>query len=115
MQFISMDLIGEFHSSSRQGHRYALTIICMHTSYVFCIPIKTKTAQEVMCGMSPANSMDVKKFYLTMTLNSKINCLKKLLSNWAWDTRFTHLPTGSSVMVRWKFFINTSKVVSLNI
>ena len=48
MQFISMDLIGEFHPPSWQGHRYALTIICMHTSYVFCIPLKTKTVQEVV-------------------------------------------------------------------
>ena len=48
MQFISMDLKGEFHSPSQQGHRYALTVICMHTSYVFCIPLKTKTAEEVV-------------------------------------------------------------------
>ena len=48
MQFISMDLIGEFHPPSQQGHRYALTVICMHTSYVFCIPLKTKTAEEVL-------------------------------------------------------------------
>ena len=27
---------------------YTLTVICMHTSYVFCIPLKTKTAQEVI-------------------------------------------------------------------
>ena len=48
MQFISMDLIGEFHPPSQQGHRYALTVICMDTSYVFCSPLKTKTAQEVL-------------------------------------------------------------------
>ena len=48
MQFISMDLIGKFHPPSQQGHRYALTVICMHTSYIFCIPLKTKTAQEVI-------------------------------------------------------------------
>ena len=48
MQFISMDLIGEFYPLSQQGHRYALTVICMHTSYVFCIPLKTKTAEEVI-------------------------------------------------------------------
>ena len=48
MQFISMDLIGEFHPLSQQGHRYACTVICMHTSYVFCIPLKTKTAEEVV-------------------------------------------------------------------
>ena len=48
MQFISMDLIGEFHCPSEEGHRYALTVICMHTSYIFCIPLKTKTAEEVL-------------------------------------------------------------------
>ena len=48
MQFISMDLIGEFQPPSQQGHRYALTVICMHTSYIFCIPLKTKTAEEVL-------------------------------------------------------------------
>ena len=48
MQFISMDLIEEFHPPLRQGHRYALTVICMHTSYMFCIPLKKKIAQEVL-------------------------------------------------------------------
>ena len=48
MQFISMDLIGEFHPLSQQGHRYALTVICMHTSYIFCITLKTKTAEEAV-------------------------------------------------------------------
>ena len=48
MQFISMNLIGEFLPPSQQSHKYALTVICMHTSYVFCISLKTKTAQEVI-------------------------------------------------------------------
>ena len=48
MQFISMDLIGEFHLSTTKGKRYALTVICMLTGYVFCIPLKTKTAEEVL-------------------------------------------------------------------
>ena len=48
MQFISMDLISEFQPLSQQGHRYTLTVICMHTSYVFCIPLKSKTAKEVV-------------------------------------------------------------------
>ena len=38
MQFISMDLIGELYPPSKAGHRYALTVICMLTGYVFCIP-----------------------------------------------------------------------------
>ena len=48
MEFISMDLIGEFHPPSSKGHRYALTVICMLTGYTFCIPLKTKTAAEVI-------------------------------------------------------------------
>ena len=48
MQFISMDLIGEFHPPTSKGKRYGLTVICMLTGYIFCIPLKTKTAEEVL-------------------------------------------------------------------
>ena len=48
MEFISMDLIGEFHPPSSKGHKYALTVICMLTGYTFCIPLMTKTAAEVV-------------------------------------------------------------------
>ena len=48
MKFISMDLIGEFHPPSSKGNRYALTVICMHTRFVFCIPLKTKSAEDVV-------------------------------------------------------------------
>ena len=47
MQFISMDLI-EFHPPTSKGKRYALTVICMLTGYVFCIPLITKTTEEVL-------------------------------------------------------------------
>ena len=48
MEFISMDLIGEFYPPSKSGHKYALTVICMLTRYVFCIPLKSKQANEVL-------------------------------------------------------------------
>ena len=48
MQFISMDLMGEFHLPISIKHRYALTVICMLTGYVFCVPLKTKTTEEVI-------------------------------------------------------------------
>ena len=48
MKFISMDLIGEFHPPSSKGNRYALTVICMHTGFVFCIPLKTKSTEDVV-------------------------------------------------------------------
>ena len=48
MKFIAMDLIGEFHPPSSKGNRYALTVICLHTGFVFCIPLKTKSAEDVV-------------------------------------------------------------------
>ena len=48
MGFISMELIGELYPPSKSGHKYALTIICMLTGYVFCVPLKTKQASEVL-------------------------------------------------------------------
>ena len=48
MQFISMDLIGEFHPPTAKNNRYALTVICMLTGYIFCVPLKTKTTEEVI-------------------------------------------------------------------
>ena len=48
LQFISMDLIGEFHPPTSRKHRYALTVICMLKGYVFCVHLKNKTAEEVI-------------------------------------------------------------------
>ena len=43
-----MDLIGEFHPPTSKKHKYALTVICMLTGYVFCVLLKTKTAEDVI-------------------------------------------------------------------
>ena len=48
MEFIGMDLIDEFHPPSSKGNRYALTAVCMLTGYTFCIPLKNKTAEEII-------------------------------------------------------------------
>ena len=48
MDFICMDLIGEFHPLTSRGHRYALTAVCMLTGFTWCVPLKTKTAEEVV-------------------------------------------------------------------
>ena len=47
MDFICMDLIGEFHPPTSHGHRCALTAVCMLTGFTWCVPLKTKTAEEV--------------------------------------------------------------------
>ena len=46
MQFISMDLIGEFHPPTSRKHRYALTVICMLTGYVFCVLLKLRLLKK---------------------------------------------------------------------
>ena len=48
MEFVSMDLIGEFQPPSSKGNRYALTAVCMLTGYTFCIPIKNKLAEDIV-------------------------------------------------------------------
>ena len=47
MDFTCMDLIGEFHPPTSHGHPYALTAFCMLTVFIWCIPLKTKTVEEV--------------------------------------------------------------------
>ena len=42
-----MDLIGEFHPPTSHGHCYALTAVCMLTGFIWCIPLKTKTVEEI--------------------------------------------------------------------
>ena len=48
MEFVCINLIGEFYPPSSKGNRYALTAVCMLTGFTFCISIKNKTAQEVV-------------------------------------------------------------------
>ena len=48
MEFISMDLIGELYPPSKSGHKFVPTVICMLTGYIFSIPLKTKSASEVV-------------------------------------------------------------------
>ena len=43
-----MDLIGEFHPAPSKGNRYALTAVCMLTGFTFCIPLKSKRAEDVI-------------------------------------------------------------------
>ena len=51
MQFISMDLIGEFHLPTSRKHRYALTVICMLTGYVFLCTFMNKDCRRSHTGI----------------------------------------------------------------
>ena len=48
MEFIAMDLIGEFHPASSKGNTYALTAVYMLTGFTFCIPLKSKCAEDII-------------------------------------------------------------------
>ena len=48
MRFISMDIIGQFDPPSKQGNKSALTVICMHTGFAFCIPTPNKSASTIV-------------------------------------------------------------------
>ena len=48
MEFIYMDLIGEFHPPTSRCHRYVLTVMDMLTGFVFCAPLQTKKAEEII-------------------------------------------------------------------
>ena len=48
MEFIAMDLIGEFHPASSKGNRFALNAVCMLTGFMFCIPLKSKRTEDVI-------------------------------------------------------------------
>ena len=38
----------EFHPASSKGNRFALTTVCMLTGFTFCIPLKSKQAEDVI-------------------------------------------------------------------
>ena len=48
MEFIAMDLIGEFHPVSSKGNRFTLTAVCMLTGSTFCIPLKSKHTEDMI-------------------------------------------------------------------
>ena len=81
MEFISMDLIGDFTPSSK-GNKYALTVICMLTGYTFCIPIPSKKGTRcnycLYRGWYIQNLEDQRKSSRIMDQNLKINYLKKV-------------------------------------
>ena len=46
MDFICMDLIGEFHPLTSRGHRYALTAVCMLTGFHMVCTFEDKDSRR---------------------------------------------------------------------
>ena len=101
MDFISMDLIGEFHPPSTHGNKYTLTVICMLSGWTWCIPISDKTAPVVIQTylkhvhhvFGPSC-----KYYLTMVQSLVTNYLRLWPKSWGWNIKFIHLPIGLNQM-----------------
>ena len=47
MSFISMELLGSYHETEK-GNQYALIVISMLTNYIFRIPIRLKSTEEII-------------------------------------------------------------------
>ena len=103
-----MDLIGEFHPPTSRGHRYALTAVCMLTGFTWCVPLKTKTAGEVVKAYMGTTFIavleEVSKYSRTMGQNSKTNYSRKLSVDLVRNFLFIHLLTGPKIMAKLKDF-----------
>ena len=114
MEFISMDLIGEFHPSSSKGNRYALTAVCMLTGYTFYIPIKNKSAEEIVTAWRNHIAFPFgvcKKLLMDNSTKFKMIYFPGLQNNLELKEKFIHLHTDHNRMVKSRDSINSSRVV----
>ena len=101
MDFISMDLIGEFHPPSTHGNKYALTVICMLSGWTWCIPIPDKTAPVVIQAYLKMSTMfldPLVKYCQTMVLSLVTNCLRLWPKSWEWNIKSIPLLIGPNQM-----------------
>ena len=113
MEFVSMDLIGEFHPPSSKGNRYALTAVCMLTGYTFCIPIKNKTAEEIVTAWRNHIAFPFgvcRKLLMDNGTEFKNDYFPGLQNSLELKEKFIHLHTGLSQMDSLRDSINSSKV-----
>ena len=114
MEFISMDLVG-WLSKTSSGHEYALTVICMLTGYVFCITLKTKTAEEIVdkyLTHVPFTFWNSRKILSDNGTEFKNTLFKRWPNNWELKGRFIHWCTGPKLMDISKDFTSSWKNTS---
>ena len=93
MDFICMDLIGEFHPATSCCHCYALTAVCLLTGFTWCIPLKTKTTEEVAKAyLDHIYSLfgGSVKILMNNGTDFKNKLSRKLSPNWAWNSPYIH-------------------------
>ena len=112
MEFISMDLIGEFHPPSSKGNRYALTAVCMLTGYTFCIPIKNKSAEEIVTAWRNYIAFlfgVCRKLLMDNGTEFKNDLFSRVAEQLGVKRKYIHLHTDCSQMVGLRDFTNFSK------
>ena len=100
-----MDLIGEFHPPTSHDHHYALTVICKLAGFTWCIPLRTKTAEEVAKAyLDHIYSLFEGSIKILtdngMRQSSRTNSSRKSLPNWAQNSPYIHHHTDHKAMGR---------------
>ena len=105
-----MDLIGEFHPLTSHGHHYALTAVCMLTGFTWCVPLKTKTAEEVAKAYMDHIYCNFGGSIKILTDNGtefKNKLFKEVVNKLGTDFLFIHPLTGHKVMGKLKDFTDS--------
>ena len=103
MDFICMDLIGEFHPPSRCGHCFALSACCMLTGFTWCVPLKTMTEDEVVTAYKNHIACPFGGSVKILTDNGtefKVNSSRKLSPSLEQKCLSSHHHTGHRAMER---------------
>ena len=112
MEFVSMDLIGEFHPPSSKGNRYALTVVCMLTGYTFCIPIKNKSAEEIVTAWRNHITFlfgVCRKLLMDNGTEFQNDLFSRITEQLGVENKFIHLCTDHNQTVGLRDFINSSR------
>ena len=113
MEFVSMDLIGKFHSPPSKGNRYALSAVCMLTGYTFCIPIKNKSAEEIITAWRNHITFlfgVCRKLLMDNGTEFKNELFSRVARSWEQKEKYIHHNTDHNLMVGSRDSTNSSKV-----
>ena len=99
---------------SSKGNRYALTTVCMLTGYTFCIPIKDKSAEEIVTAWRNHIAFPFgvsRKLLMDNGTEFKNDLFSRVAEQLGVERKIYSHYTGHSQMVRSKDFTNSLKIV----
>ena len=112
METICIDLIGPLPETS-SGNKFALTVICLLTNYMFMVPIPNKTTQQVIHAYPKhIHAQFGGSRYILTDRGSEFTSqmMHQLASELGFTKVFTspYTPTGNSVIERAHQFLKCS-------